>query len=69
MLYHPHRILKELKTVENTDFKTFAKTYNHCYIIYIDIHLSDYYRELPPPIDTDEFEEDPSGEDNIIRGD
>ena len=56
-----------MKTVENTNFKTFVKIYDHCYIIYIGIYPSDYYKELPPPIDINEFEENPNNEDNIIR--
>ncbi len=67
MLYHPHRILEELKTVENIDFKTFAEVYNHCYVVYVGIHLSDYYGELPLSVDINEFEEDLNGEDNIVR--
>ena len=47
----------------------FIEIYNHCCIVYVGIHLSDYYGELFPPIDTDEFEEDPNGEDNIVYGD
>ncbi len=69
MLYHPHRIFEELKTVEDIDFETFAKTYDYYYIIYVGIHPSDYYRKFPLPVDTDEFEEDPNGEDNMVRGD
>ena len=69
MLHHPHRILEELKTVEDIDFKTFVEVYDHCCVIYIGIYLLDYYRELPLPVDTDEFEEDPSGEDNMVCGD
>src|SRR6266566_5025043 len=69
MLYHPHRIFEELKTVEDTDFETFIEAYDHCCVVYVGIHPSDYYGELPPLVDTDEFEEDPSGEDNMVRGD
>ncbi len=69
MLYHPYRIFEELKTVKDTDFKTFVEIYDHCCVIYVDIYLSDYYGELPFLVDTNEFEEDSSGEDNIICGD
>src|SRR6266699_5189272 len=69
MLYYPHHIFEELKTVENTDFETFVEIYDHCYVIYVGIYPSDYYKEFPSLVDTDEFEEDPNGEDNMVRGD
>ena len=58
-----------MKTVKDIDFETFVEAYNHYCIIYIGIHPSDYYKELPSLINIDEFEEDPNGENNIVRGD
>ncbi len=58
-----------MKIVENIDFETFVEAYDHCCVVYVGIYPSDYYGEFPFLIDTDEFEEDLSGEDNIVYGD
>lgn len=68
MLHHPHRSLEELKTVEGTEFDSFAAAYDHCCDVHPGLHPRDYYGELPPPPE-DEFEEQPNQEDDIVPGD
>ncbi len=58
-----------MKTVKDIDFEIFVKVYDYCYVVYIDIYLSDYYKELFFLINIDEFEEDLNGEDNIVYSD
>ena len=69
MFHYPHRSIEKLKTVESTEFESFTAVYNHYYTIHPDLHPSDYYKELSPIADNDEFEENPSYKDEIVRSD